>query len=117
MYSTVFDRMTIVAAPRHITGAERRIPGWWGVSIVDAEAGAIRQIRPATPNPGADPLALARLLWRDEAAAIVTARTGKMTRSPRPVLWRHIVDVTTPDELRALVCVCLTNRADWRAAG
>jgi hypothetical protein len=117
IYSAVFDRMTIVAAPRHITGAERRIPGWWGVSIVDGEAGAIRPIRPATPNPGGDPLALARLLWRDEAAAFVSARTGRMPTSPRPVLWQQIVDVTSPDELRALVCVCLRNRADWRAAG
>ncbi len=116
VYSAVFDRMTLVAAARHIPIAERRVPEWWGVSVVDGDAGTIRSIRPATPNPGGDPLALARLLWRDEAAAIVAALTGRTPRSPRPVLWQQIVDEVSPDELRALVCVCLRNRADWRVA-
>jgi hypothetical protein len=116
-YGQVFDRLTLVASERHIAAASSRVPDWWGLSVVNADVRTVEGIRLATPNPLRDPVSIARLLWRDEAAAIMMARTGKSQRSTRPVLWQQLAETVPTDELRALVCHYLRSRADWRAAG
>ena len=116
LYGAVFGRLTLVAAPRHIGKATQLLPPWWGICVVDGEEGRLTTLRSAAPNPSRDPLAIARLLWRDEVAAALRERTGQASRSPRLVLWRELVERVPEVELRALVCESLRQRSDWLAA-
>ena len=117
VYGQVFDRVTLVAPERHLLAASRQVPDWWGLSVVNADARRIEPLRQPSENPACDALSTARLLWRDEVAAALEERLGKSPRAARPVLWRQLAEIASPDELRALVCRCLRDRTEWRAAG
>ena len=116
LYGAVFGRLTLVAAPRHIDKAMQLLPAWWGVSVVDGEQCRLTTLRAPAPNPSRDPLAIARLLWRDEVAAALRERTGRASRAPRLMLWRQLVECVPEVELRALVCESLRQRSGWLAA-
>jgi hypothetical protein len=74
-------------------------------------------LRPASLNPSPDPLAIARLLWRDEALALVEERgAAKGLRSkPRLAIYRKLVEVFSLRELRDEVRSQLKSRERWRA--
>jgi hypothetical protein len=114
MFSQVFERLTLVAAERHMDAAEKCVPGWWGLMLV--RDGVVSLTRAAGTNPRRDPMAIAELLWRDEAMAIAEHRLGRRLSGPRRVLWKYLVDSATPSELSTLVRGALTQRRNWRAA-
>jgi hypothetical protein len=116
-YGRVFDRLTLVASDRHLTSAAAQIPEWWGLSVINADARRIERLREASPNPSFDPFAVVRLLWRDEAAAALQVRLGRVPRSPRRLLCQQLAEMTSPDELREIVRCALRDRTDWRVAG
>lgn len=77
-YSAVFDRVTIVAGSKHADHLEAVVPAWWGIKIATkGPRGAVNFAERRAPrrNPSIAPLELAQLLWRDEALAILEART------------------------------------------
>ncbi len=115
-YGQVFDRLTLVASERHLADAAERLPEWWGLSVVDAERRAIEPVRLPSNNPTRDPHALVRLLWREETVDALEPHLGRRSSAPRVGLWRQLVELTPPDELRDLVCRSLRERTDWRAA-
>jgi hypothetical protein len=116
-YGQVFDRLTLVTSGRHLRDADESLPEWWGLSVVDVEARAIRPVRLPAANPTRDPHAMVRLLWREETVDALVPHLGHRPRTPRAALWRQLVELTPPDELRDLVCRSLRNRTDWRVAG
>jgi hypothetical protein len=116
VYSHVFDHLTLVASERHLAAVAERLPEWWGLSVVDGEAREIRQVRLPSVNPTRDPHALVRLLWREETVNALEPHLGRRSNAPRLGLWRQLVELTPPDELRDLVCRSLRERTDWRAA-
>lgn len=116
LYGAVFGRLTLVAAPRHIDKATALLPSWWGIAVVDGDRGQLTTLRAPAPNPSRDPLAMARLLWRDEVATALRERTGRASRAPRLQLWRELVERVPEAELRALVCESLRQRSGWLAA-
>lgn len=121
MYSRVFDTVTIVLADRHVEGAARIIPGWWGIEVAvsDPPAGLwLSKIRTESPNPGVDPFALVQLLWRDEALTLLAqfSPSEKLDDRPRSFLWHALAASVPMTELKALVRTCLKNRRRWRAA-
>jgi hypothetical protein len=74
LYNQVFDRVTLVAATRHLDSALGRIPDWWGVTrAVQDKDGSVRlrSLRRAKRNKYQVPLQCARLLWRSEALSIL----------------------------------------------
>jgi len=113
-FSATFERMTLVAATRHVLPARSRIPDWWGLMAVGPNG--LEVLRPALPNPTLDPAALAALLWRDEAAAMlrVTGRgRGRMTRAQMVGL---ISAEMSPVEISRAVCAAFRARREWRTA-
>lgn len=91
-YGAVVDRATLIAAPRHIDKAMAMLPDWWGVIAAEQRASgtiAFRTVRPERANRTVDPLTLARLLWRPEAAAILRELgfAEKLLRRPREELY------------------------------
>jgi hypothetical protein len=121
IYSRVFDRATVVVAPRHLASAKRIVPRWWGIEIVRAnplDEPEFKCVRKARANPRPDPFVIAQMLWRDEVVAILKDRSKLkpcQMRLPRRVLWKLLVDAVSLRELRRLVRQQLRSRTRWRA--
>ena len=118
VYSKVADRAWLVAPEKAIVKA--RAPEWWGqIAVFDADDRVgLRVVRPSGINPAPDPLSLARLLWRDEAIALLKdfgCARGVMTKSRR-IIWRRVVESIPLDDLRSAVRAVLKDRPDRVAA-
>ncbi|WP_181429187.1 sce7726 family protein [Curtobacterium sp. MCSS17_008] len=117
-YSKVFDFCTLVVTDRHLGAARRALDSRWGLAVVRREAGKLtyKQIRKARPLRRTDAVALAGLLWRDEAlhALDLLGAAAGLRSKPRDVLWERLAQVASQDELRAIVVRALTARQGWR---
>jgi len=118
-YDATFDRSTAVVGCRHVGKAKVMLPPWWGIMLARrGPRGAVRfeRIRHATRNDSVDPFSVARLLWRDEAEAILAGGDvpRKVLRQPRAVLYKELVKMLPLRELRKQVRDCLLNRKKWR---
>jgi hypothetical protein len=117
-YSAVLDRATLVVGANHFEEALSIIPSWWGVErAVAGPVGAVQleQVRPAGTNPQQQPLSVAKLLWRDEALAVLESLgAAKGLRSkPRKALYERLVQIMPLVELRAEVRRRLKAREGW----
>lgn len=119
IFSEVLDRVTLVVAERHIEGALRIVPRWWGLLSASCRNGevAFRELRRDRTNPAPDQLALAKLLWRDEALKFLNAlEHGKgVATKPRAEVYARLATVTTRQQLTAQIRECFFNRSDWRS--
>jgi hypothetical protein len=118
LYSEVFDRVTLVAAEKHVSKARAIIPRWWGISTAKDYHGEVRlrQSRLAKQNPRPQPLQIARLLWRPEALALL-ARRGLdlgIRSKPAEALAQKLAISLPLEELRAEVRLALKARTNWR---
>ncbi|WP_131739354.1 sce7726 family protein [Actinomadura roseirufa] len=120
-YGRVLDRVTLVTTDRYLAHAAVLVPEWWGlVRAVPAdreEAGTVElsEVRAAGVNTGQEPFAVAQLLWRDEALAILRARDQHkgVQRERRWLVWERLAAVVPLPELRRLVCAQLRARRTW----
>jgi hypothetical protein len=73
IYGTVCDRVTLVVGERHAGQAVELIPEWWGILLVRSghRRAIFRALKHPQINPSLDPLAIACLLRRSEAAAVI----------------------------------------------
>ena len=114
VYSQVVDRAWLVATDKTLQTADA--PEWWGlIRIVETSNQlGLRVVRPAQLNPSPDPLAIASLLWRDEAiAALDRAGRARGIRSkPRTIAWQRLAESLPLAELRAAVRAALKVRTD-----
>lgn len=120
-YGRVFDYVTLVAAPAHVAKVEASLPVWWGVSVAvqnDAGEVAIEVRRSPQRNLGTDSGAVAELLWREEALAVLESRglDGGLRSRPRRALWSALVEHLPSAELASEVRAALKSRQGWRAA-
>lgn len=119
LYGRVLDRVTLVAG-RHLEGAAPLVPDWWGLCEA-AERGdggiVLRHVRRAKRNPAVDLEAVAMLLWRDEALAILEEKgcARGLRGRPRRELYGALVGALTPTQLRSRVRHALKTRTSWRA--
>ena len=118
-YSLVFDFLTMVVGPRYAENVRSHVPNWVGVmtAVCDA-AGTISFTMVAEPqrNPHATAADQSKLLWRDEALAMLTTRgldRGFRTAS-RTKLWGALAQLVPADDLRQAVRDTLKARGDWR---
>ena len=119
-YNQVFSRLTLVVAERLSVPALDVIPAWWGVIVVNSgprDGVILDKIRPASNNPTLDPHAIARLLWREEAADLLRS-VGlfdvKLQKKKRSVLYERLVDAFDMAALQDHVCCKLRARQNWR---
>jgi hypothetical protein len=120
-YGRVLDRVTLVVGSRHASAASRLVPDWWGVCVAQEDASgtiAFRTARRERTNPDLNLEAVASLLWRDEALALLQARgrARGLVSKPRRDLYRALVATLAPTVLRRCVRDALKSRTDWRAA-
>lgn len=117
-YGQVLDRATLVTTPRWADRAVDRIPGWWGVTVVDqVDDGVVvhPQRTPADNSRRINPMSLAQLLWRDEALDELRQRgqARGLSSKARHYVWERLADVAPLEELRAVVRRRLKARSEW----
>jgi hypothetical protein len=117
-YKKVFERMTLVAAERHIEEAVKLVPPCWGLIAVGEQDGSpyAKEIWPSILNRELDSLALAQLLWRDEVIELLDyfGLTRGLKDKPRKTLWKSLSKSLTTEQIKAFVCYKLKSRKDWR---
>lgn len=118
VYSAVLNRATLVVGSIHFDAALPLVPKWWGVETATARPDGVvqlRTIRKARSNPQQQPLAVAKLLWRDEVLTLLdTLGAAKGLRSkPRKVLYERLVEVLPLNKLNAEVRRVLKSREGW----
>ena len=120
-YGEVLDRMTLVAASKHLGSARDLLPPWWGIveaSVVDGGV-VLTELREARANPRVEPAVLAKLLWRDEALeALEEAGNAEGLRSAtRSRIYARLTETLELRALRSLVRNRLRRREGWRPDG
>lgn len=113
-YGRVLCRCTLVAADVHLAGAFEVVPSWWGVqrALATPDGLVLEQVREALRNPEQQPLDMARLLWRDEALALLRecGEAKCLSRLSKLKLYQRLLATLSVDELRAAVVRTLQHR-------
>jgi hypothetical protein len=119
VYRAALQKVTIVAASRHLDGVLVSVPSWCGViEAVEGPNGGLRlrSVRPARMNPDLNPTTLAQLLWRPEVHSLL-CRLGflpKELRLPRQELYAMLSEALTPREITASIREFMMQRQAWR---
>lgn len=121
VYTSVLDRITLVVTPHHIVQAIEMVPEWWDIMLAEIQAaGNIRfqAVRTGQENPSLSALAIAKLLWRDEALQLleILGAAEGIRSKPRRIIYARLVEVLDLDQVRACVRNLLKIRKDWRFA-
>jgi hypothetical protein len=119
IYRQTLQKLTIVAAPKHVAGVMSSAPDWCGVIAAEqGSRGGIRfqLLRNAVTNPHTDPVMMAHLLWRDEVIDLL-GRAGhapKDLRRPRKQLYEMLCEAMTLREITASIRAFMAQRQAWR---
>jgi hypothetical protein len=119
IYRQTLQKLTFVAASRHVQGVLTRAPEWCG--IIEAEQGprgGIRfsVVRNARVNPDIDAVMMAHLLWRTEVVDLLTqlGYAPKELRRPRRQLYEMLCEALTLREIIASIRTFMARRQAWR---
>lgn len=120
-YRAVFDELTVVIGLKHLTGVLGELPSWCGIVLAEWVDGVVtfEPFREPRRNLDRDPLALAQLLWREEALAVLERHDcARGVRSkPRAAMWARLADSLALEDLAEEVRDALKARRDiWRVA-
>jgi hypothetical protein len=119
VYSRLLDQVTVVSSSRHLQKVKQIVPDWWG--LLEATAGTdeieFRVMRQPNVNPSVDSFALAQLLWRDEALAVLKelGLDKGIRNKTRRDIWKRLSESTSTPQLAALVRNQLKARRSWRS--
>lgn len=118
IYNSVLDKVTLIVGRRHVDGANRLIPDWWGVKLaaVGKRGGIVfSELRRARSNPCVDALGVAKLLWREEALSFLVelGQDVGVRSKPRKVLYQRLAQVVELPEIRRRVCERMKCRENW----
>jgi hypothetical protein len=93
-YQDVFEYVTLVCGRRLLEQARIEIPNWWGLQKAEFKDGivAIREVRAAKPNPNQSPLAVAKMLWKTEALAVLRrhGHKGVTSKHTADEVWNAV---------------------------
>lgn len=119
IYRQTLQKLTIVAAPKHVAALMNHAPEWCG--LIEAERGprggiSFSVLRNAIANPEIDPVMVAHLLWRDEVIDLL-GRAGypsKDLRRPRKQLYEMLCEAMTLREITASIRSFMMQRPTWK---
>lgn len=119
IYRQTLQKLTLVAAPKHITNIMSQAPEWCGV--IAAELGprggiCFHVLRNPVTNPDIDPVMMAHLLWRDEVIDLLgqVGYAPKDLRRPRKQLYEMLCGAMTLCEITASIRAFMVRRQTWR---
>jgi hypothetical protein len=118
LYSAVLDTaILVVEGHTAATRAASIIPDWWGIwSAYEGKDGVgLYVIRAPMSNPGLDPMAIAQLLWRDEAYEALDRKgmSAGLRRATRWRLWEALAQQLPLTELQHEVREAIKARPGW----
>lgn len=117
LYGKVVDSAVLVTEDRFAGRGLDLVPEWWGVwrCVPNGRWPTIELVRSPSPNPTADPLAIAQLLWRDEAHAELQDRglAEGLRLATRWKLWDAMVANLSPSEISESARRRLKARRGW----
>lgn len=119
IYRKTLQKLTFVAAPKHVAGIMSHAPEWCGVIAAEqGPRGGIRfhVLRNSVANPEIDPVMMAHLLWRDEVINLLdqAGYPAKDLRRPRKQLYEMLCEAMTLREITASIRVFMVQRQAWR---
>jgi hypothetical protein len=119
-YNSVFDRITLVVGKSHLHEAIKIVPEWWGITIAKIiSSGEVLfcNIREAEQNPDQANVAVAALLWRDEALRMLeeSGQARGLRSKTRNVIYARLAEVLDEDTLKSKVRERLCTRVAWRS--
>ena len=119
LYSQCLEKVTFVCAPQHVDGIIKLAPGWCGIIVANKGArGAIsfKRLRRTGSNPSIDPVQLAHLLWRGEAASLLASLDPdrNIRKRPRKELYADLATLLTVSQLTAAIRDFMGRRSAWR---
>lgn len=120
IYNSVLDEMTLVVGKSHLHEAIKVIPEWWGIMVAKVvEPGgtvSLYEIREAEKNPQKDSVAMASLLWREEALRLLEeiGQADGIRSKTRQILYERLASVLNQEMLGYKVRSYLFSRVDWR---
>lgn len=105
VYNAVLDRVTLVVGYHLASKAIERVPSWWGIKLAEFTSKGIVKLseaRSARNNPAPDSLAIAQLLWKEEALEILedVNAAGGVKSKPRWFVYQRLVDSIDLNSLR-----------------
>jgi len=120
-YNRVLDFVTVVVGERHAEKVMAVCPQWWGIQVAKCDGRGMQliQLRAPGENPAPDKLAITKLLWREEALALLEelgAADGVRSK-PRRVIYSRLTEVARIDTIRSYVRLQLRSRKNWRVDG
>lgn len=93
-YQGVFEFVTLICGRRLLERARTTIPKWWGLQKAEFTDGSvlIHELRTAKPNPNQNPFAVARMLWKTEALAVLRrfGHRGVTSRCTADEVWNAV---------------------------
>ncbi|MFD0884119.1 sce7726 family protein [Streptosporangium algeriense] len=116
-YGRVLDQATLVTTQRYLTPATDILPDWWQIMCAQVEEAGVTltSVRAGQENEEQDPMAVAQLLWRDEALQELRARglAQGMTNKRRWLIWERLAAEVPLPELKQVVRDRLRVRQEW----
>lgn len=120
-YGRIFDRCSLIAAPKHLELATSLLPEWWGISELrtDGMAAKLRVVREGGLNRGVDSKAIARLLRRSEADAVLLKEGifAPLRRGSRKAFGEAVHSMISLPKLKAAVVAAVAARGDGTGHG
>lgn len=119
-YNRVLDFVTLVTGERHAQKCAEIAPCWWGLLVATrSRSGGVKlsKLRAPSRNPAPENLATAKLLWREEALALLEelGAADRIRSKPRKLIYARLASVASRDELSACVRRHLKSRTGWRS--
>lgn len=119
-YNAIFDQVTLILGSKHLVGAFKMIPDWWGVETAHVSDDGVvffNSIRKAEDNPAQHAVSIARLLWRQEALDKLESlgKAEGIRSKPREVVYQRLAESIELKMLKKHVrSVLLSSRQNWR---
>ena len=119
IYRQTLQKLTLVAADKHVADLLRLIPNWCGmIEARQGPRGGIRfeSLRVARVNPDVDPVMMAHLLWRSEVVAwlLQAGYAPKELRRPRKQLYEMLCAALGAQEIGTCIRSFMMQRSTWR---
>jgi hypothetical protein len=117
-YSKIFDYLTFVVGATHMSKAQKILPSWCGLSVVEKVAGElkIKKIRKPKKNDLIDANSLVQLIWKDEALNVLRELGSHkgLSKAIRTTIWSRLVEQVSLPKLKKIIRHTLLSRQYWR---
>jgi hypothetical protein len=118
-YNNVFDQATVIVGTKHAKAVSARVPEWWGIILTHrGSRGGVsfETIRQSRMNGEIDLFSVAQLLWSNEVISILMdlGLPQRDLHKKRSLLYKNLIDLLNPTDLRCRVRDCLKSRKNWK---